>query len=293
MIRAVCPASCGELIQGYILGGEKLISYAVDMYSSVSLYEGKRPDNIPASMKKAYMAVDETFRLLGYSSEYSRDIVIEIDSQISAGKGMASSTADMCAAIACASRYIGKRLSKEELARICTGIEPTDSTIFNTLTLFDHVGGNICRDYGKNIESNVILIEGIETIDTVSFHKKGLEGLIKSGEREMKRAIQLFEEGIFEDDMEKIGKAATISSIERQNVLKKHGLEELIEKSMALGAYGINVAHSGSTVGILYPQSDVDMGKLIYEIGKLEIVKAAKRVESCKIVSGGARLQDM
>ena len=293
MIRATCPASCGELIQGYIFGGEKLISYAVDMYSSVSLHEGKRPDDMPADMEKAYKAVDETFRLCGYSSGDSKDIAISIDSQISAGKGMASSTADMCAAIACASEYIGRELSKEEVAKICTGIEPTDSTIFNTLTLFDHVRGDICRDYGKNIESGVILIEGIEIIDTVSFHKKGLHGLIRSGERHMKRALQLFEEGLCEQDMEKIGQAATISGLERQNVLPKRGLEELIEKSMALGAYGVNVAHSGSTVGVLYPQGNVDMGKLIYEIGKLEIVKASKRVESCKIVPGGAKLQYM
>ncbi|MBC8832016.1 propanediol utilization protein, partial [Escherichia coli] len=29
VIKARCPASCGELLQGWILGGEKLISYPI------------------------------------------------------------------------------------------------------------------------------------------------------------------------------------------------------------------------------------------------------------------------
>lgn len=34
---AQCPASCGELIQGWILGSEKLVSCPVDWYSTVAV----------------------------------------------------------------------------------------------------------------------------------------------------------------------------------------------------------------------------------------------------------------
>ncbi|HAD0256910.1 GHMP kinase, partial [Salmonella enterica subsp. enterica serovar Anatum] len=34
MAVAQCPASCGELIQGWILGSEKLVSCPVDWYST-------------------------------------------------------------------------------------------------------------------------------------------------------------------------------------------------------------------------------------------------------------------
>ncbi|ECY5877591.1 L-threonine kinase PduX, partial [Salmonella enterica subsp. enterica serovar Enteritidis] len=37
MAVAQCPASCGELIQGWILGSEKLVSCPVDWYSTVAV----------------------------------------------------------------------------------------------------------------------------------------------------------------------------------------------------------------------------------------------------------------
>lgn len=41
MAVAQCPASCGELIQGWILGGEKLVSCPVDWYSTVEATAGQ------------------------------------------------------------------------------------------------------------------------------------------------------------------------------------------------------------------------------------------------------------
>ncbi|EFS03541.1 propanediol utilization protein PduX, partial [Listeria seeligeri FSL S4-171] len=36
-IKAKCPASCGELLQGWIEGSEKLISYPINWFSEVTL----------------------------------------------------------------------------------------------------------------------------------------------------------------------------------------------------------------------------------------------------------------
>ncbi len=41
MAVAQCPASCGELIQGWIQGGEKLVSCPVDWYSTVEATAGQ------------------------------------------------------------------------------------------------------------------------------------------------------------------------------------------------------------------------------------------------------------
>ncbi|MDE9448526.1 GHMP kinase, partial [Xenorhabdus bovienii] len=40
MAEACCPASCGELLQGWLLGGEKLISCPINWFSCVSVSEG-------------------------------------------------------------------------------------------------------------------------------------------------------------------------------------------------------------------------------------------------------------
>ncbi len=47
---AQCPASCGELIRGWILGSEKLVSCPVDWYSTVEVETGvPRKDERPLS----------------------------------------------------------------------------------------------------------------------------------------------------------------------------------------------------------------------------------------------------
>ena len=46
----------------------------------------------------------------------------------------------------------------------------------------------------------------------------------------------------------KIGKASTFSSLANESIHKKEGLEKIIEISKNYGAYGVNVAHSGTVV---------------------------------------------
>ena len=50
--------------------------------------------------------------------------------------------------------------------------------------------------------------------------------------------------------MHKIGKASTFSSLANESIHKKEGLAKIIEISKNYGAYGVNVAHSGTVVGI-------------------------------------------
>ncbi|WP_025436518.1 GHMP family kinase ATP-binding protein [Peptoclostridium acidaminophilum] len=250
MVTATCPASCGELLQGYIEGGEKLISLPIDLYTRVTLTEATSPIR-ESRLCKSYAAVEATLEHLGYRAGDADGLTLTVESQVPRGKGMASSTADIAASAVAAAAYAGRSLSEMELAAICASIEPTDSTIFRRVTLFDHVKGRAARSYGEFPGCNVMVLEGRGCIDTLEFHKLKSRELIAQGEREMKKALLLFEEGMASGDLGKIGQSATISAIEREKVLKKPGLEWIIETALKLGAYGVNAAHSGSVLGIL------------------------------------------
>src|SRR5690554_5556221 len=139
MITSRCPGSCGELIEGIIQGSDKLISYPINCYSYVRLSEGRAENRHLYS--KAYQAVEKVFEYFGEDISGSKDIKLDIHSEIPQEKGMTSSTADLGATILAASSYLGKTLSQEEIASICISIEPTDSTIFSNITLFDHLKG--------------------------------------------------------------------------------------------------------------------------------------------------------
>ena len=55
-----------------------------------------------------------------------------------------------------------------------------------------------------------------------------------------------------------IARAATWSSRNNQKLLFKEGLEELWALARVQGALGVNVAHSGTVLGVLWPEDFPD-----------------------------------
>lgn len=287
MIKARCPGSCGELIQGLIYGGEKLISYPINCYSYVTLREGRKRKN---QCTKAYAMVERVFEHYGLNKEYSKDIAINIHSEIPIGKGMASSTADLAATVVATAKYLGKFITEEELAKLCIDIEPTDSTVFREITLFDHMNGGFIKGYGAMPNCKVLLLEGKETIDTVDFHKLDFRDKLKENEENLKKALKLFEKGMEKRDIYSIGKGASISALANQSIIYKEGLEKLCELSYRLGAAGVNVAHSGSVIGIIYEDNKFDKEMFLNRINEDKLMDNYEGVRDYNIVLGGATL---
>ena len=122
-VKVKCPASCGELIQGLIGGGEKLISLPIDIYSEVTLFETKKIGD-RRNKKKAILALQKTFEYFHTPEKYVKNISLRINSNIPVAKGMASSTADIAATISAAAKLIGKELSSKELGEYVVRSSP-------------------------------------------------------------------------------------------------------------------------------------------------------------------------
>lgn len=109
MAVAQCPASCGELIQGWILGSEKLVSCPVEWYSTVEVSSGSPlTDERPLSRAM----VDRLLQHWQYPAHLSQDIRIDVQSTIPVAKGMASSTADIAATAIATAHYLGHQLDE-------------------------------------------------------------------------------------------------------------------------------------------------------------------------------------
>jgi L-threonine kinase len=105
---AQCPASCGELIQGWILGSEKLVSCPVEWYSTVEVTSGSPlTDERPLSRAM----VERLLLHWQYPAHMSQDIRIDVQSTIPVAKGMASSTADIAATAIATAQYLGHQLT--------------------------------------------------------------------------------------------------------------------------------------------------------------------------------------
>lgn len=287
MIRAKCPASCGELFQGYIDGKNLLISYPIDLFSIVTIKEGKSNEML---YPKAYNAIKKSLKYFGYDQNEYKNIALDIDSNIPIGKGMASSTADLAATILATSRYLNREIDNQQISDIAIEIEPTDSTIFEKLTLYDYLKGRYKKLYENKLDLKVLCIEGKGTIDTVKFNKLNLYYEKIKYELEYRKSLSLVEKGLQENDMHKLAKGSTLSAFINQKYLFKEDLENIYNLAIKCNAYGINTSHSGTVTGILYDEKYFDKEKFLYEIKNIINFNKYERVQEYNIIKGGPSL---
>jgi L-threonine kinase len=284
---AMCPGSCGELIQGIIGEKELLVSYAINRYSRVTLIETDNDFHRQGPVK-ARKALQLAYEHMGIPVHRSHKIYIDMQRELPVGKGMASSTADIGSVIAAASSLSGIELNEEAICRIALKIEPTDSILFKELTLFDPVGGSVKETLGCLPTMKVIVLEGRGTVDTQEFRKNNYIPEKMRHRKRMNEALQALRAGIMLGDCERIGKAAVTSALCNQGVLKKENLELIADKVMGWGASGINVAHSGTVIGILVSPKKADPEEIMDRVKSDDIARNVERVYCLDIIQGGA-----
>ena len=285
--RGICPASCGEFVQGIVKDKEYLSSYAIDRYSIVTLEE--RIEDVKKGPLKARKAIEEVFKYFNLPKKELKHISIDINSEIPISKGMASSTADIGATIKATLNLIGKNLDEYEISRLATKIEPTDSIYIKENTIFNPLDANVIKKLGVLDTGKVLILEPNETLSTKYIRKKENYNKIKKQNKYIiEYAFKLLEEGIKKKDLNLIGQACNISSIANENIHKKKYLNEIMDISKEYGAYGVNIAHSGTVVGILL-ESDMNEEIIKTKLIDRKINKKYKKIYTANIIAGGLR----
>lgn len=276
------PGSCGELVQGTIKGIDFLVSCPINIYSEVRVALNGSPRlTAKESRAKALLAVEKTQDYLGLKQGGK----VLVESQLPIGKGMASSTADISAACWATAQALEKELTAEEVASIALSIEPSDGLMFPGITLFDHVRGKMRKFLGSAPALGILVLDLGGEVDTLCFNqRKDLAKLNQEKESQVLEALHLVEKGIKENNLALVGQGATISSLAHQIILPKPDLPELVAEVRALGALGVNVAHSGTVIGILVEPEKIRDQEFI-EL--LEKKLGKKLMASCQLVNGG------
>ncbi|MEW6243620.1 MAG: GHMP kinase [Bacillota bacterium] len=283
--RAQAPGTCGELVQGRLDGIDFMVTCPVDLWSCVEVsVDCKRAGRREyTSRTKAGQAVECTLARLG---QPGRAFSYRVASSIPVGKGMASSSADIAAACVAAARALGKAISAEEVADIALSIEPTDGLMYPGIALFDHRMGRIRRTLGCAPPMDVIIVDPGGTVDTLMFNRRpDLAFLNRKKEREVEEALSLVEQGVIRGDPELIGCGATLSAMANQGILEKPALDRCIRMGRELGAVGVNVAHSGTVIGLLFDRRNGPGPDAVrYASGKLNLP-----VMKASIIGGGVK----
>lgn len=259
---ARAPGTCGELVQGQINGTNFLITCPINLFSTVKVeLNNSGIINAGKDMEKIRQAVINTLR---YYDKPELGAQVSVATDIPRGKGMASSTADISATCAAVASALDCFLTPDELADLALGIEPTDGIMFPGITMFDHVGGKIRRILGHAPEIDIIIVDLGGTVDTLSFNANSeLDLLNNQKEPKIKLSVDKIENAFATNNLSLLGEAATISAYSNQQILFKPQLNSLLEISKFYGGLGINAAHSGTVVGLLFARGNINFSEVI------------------------------
>jgi L-threonine kinase len=283
------PGVCGELAQGVIEGIHFLVTCPVDFYSrvKVDIYSDGPGVEAPQDCDKAAAAVRRTLFQLKNAKVRAK---LTINNPIPRGKGMASSSADLAAAIAATGLALGEEISPYQIAQIALSIEPTDGIMIPGVALFDHRAGIIRESLGPPPPMEIVALDLGGTVDTVQFNMVDRFQRWQSVDKQTGEALRLLRRGIEEQDPELVGRGASISAEASQTVLAKPRLAEVKEFAESVGAVGVNVGHSGTIMGVLLDARE-RRGKSTYHKA-LSAFPDAESVYHFRLLGGGVQRVD-
>ncbi len=282
------PGACGELWQGVLDGTHLLITCPVNVYSYIEVDIDESNSRIKAPDDK-YKSCEAMRKVLDYFGMFKCGGEICINSEIPQEKGMSSSTSDIIGTCIATAEASGRDITPLEIAGIAISIEPTDGLMFKDMLTFDHISGVIKEYIGSPPEMDILIVDLGGRINTLEFNSRRNEILEKfNNASELREAYELVKDGIRKKDIYMLGKGATMSAEFNQKILHKRELMDIMKIANELGACGINTAHSGTVVGILFSPGQVDMQTVVCSIEKR--FKAKFTFYITKLVNGGGEL---
>ncbi len=237
-------------------GVTAMITCPIDLFSTatVELSKGTGRAHGPPDSPKAARAVELTLAFLGHDDLDAR---LYIRCDVPRSKGMASSTADIVAAVGATAAALNSEIPIQDQAELALTVEPSDGVMLPGIALFDHMGGQIARSLGNAPDMRVLVLEFAGALDTETFNAVERHEQLHSLESSFRDALELITAGLDRDDAELIGRGATLSALSYQAVLPKPQLPEAVTLARDAGALGVNVAHSGTAIGLLF-RGDTD-----------------------------------
>jgi L-threonine kinase len=263
MERTACaalPATCGELVQGTLDGIPCLVSCPIDFYSVAEIHLNSTPGwETPRDASKAAAALHAGLAYLGGGPGGRLRIV----SNVPRGRGYGSSTADIGATLYALGQALGQTLALEQIAGLAVEVEPSDSSIFPGLALFDHRSGRFHEELGPAPPLAVVVIDPGGEVDTLAFNQIDHRRTLARLAGQHREAFNLLCQGLREGDWRAMGEAASLSARAHQAVLPNPLLESALVLAREVGALGLCRAHSGTLLGLLLDPVGSDLPAVV------------------------------
>ena len=246
------PGSCGEFVQGFYRGAPILITCPIEKFSSVTISD--EFNGIEGLGEKSLALLKK----LNAPEKFG----IKLTSELPRGKGMASSSADLAAL----AKAVDFNLSAEKIAEMAAAIEPTDGTFFRGVVAMNPVTGKLIKNIRVAEKYAVAIFDYGGEIDTLKFNRRSSFQILS------------LDENLNLEIVEK-------SALANQEILYKRGLIEIITFAKDIGAVTVNVAHSGTVIGIFFHAGDLNIDAKIAEIAaRFDFIKFMTKT---RLIDGG------
>lgn len=260
--RGTAPGTCGEFAQGPLPDGtqyhvtcpiNKSATVAVEIRkaSEFSIH-GLQPRREEEGLQRSQEKLDLAFRKvcdhfdLGPVTIRARQW-----SDLHVGKGMGSSTADVLAGIRAVANAIGEHLTPALEGALATSVESSDGTMYPGIAAVDQKTGVILRNWSWYPEFVIVMLVPEDSVDTEAISFAGKEKLASDYES----LLADFDAAI---DSRSISGFAALSTrafeLNAPYLVNPHA-QALVSRLPELGALGLNVGHTGTVCGILYPNT--------------------------------------
>ncbi|WP_406161780.1 GHMP kinase [Streptomyces canus] len=257
-----CAGHHGEILQGAFRISGRLVRALVtlpmpDVVATASVVlDRDRHDVVvsPDSKRKAAVAAELTLRAL----ELTGGCHITLRNNAPEGIGVGTSTCDVVATIRAVADAADRTLSALEVARLAVAAETASDSVMlpGAVSLFAHREGRVLEVLAAALPPLLVVgchVGPADGVDTLAFPPA------RYTEEEIARLSVMLgglRHAMNRSDPVLVGRIATLSARMNQRFLPVPQFEELYGIATAVGAVGIQVAHTGTVLGIMFDKRD-------------------------------------
>lgn len=254
--RGQCRGSAGEVWQGPVHRDESfssrigLVTLPINRYSTASL-DSSGLDNRETLTVKRLRAVELFCSRTGLPLPKGE---WRFQSDLLPSRGMASSTADIVAALRCVADRYQYHLRPELIASILSDIERSDPVFLDTWALYLSGAQQTHRLFGSGLNLTVCFGFDKGNVHTREHPEERMLEYYESHSAEYGRSLKRVVTALEASDSTAMAAESTVSASLAQGYLPSALVADLIQDLDDLGATGVCRAHTGTLAGLLFAQ---------------------------------------
>jgi L-threonine kinase len=251
--RGTASGTCGEFAQGPLPDGTQYhVTCPINRSTTVAVDMRKADEYSVKGWHRSHEKLDLALKqVCGHFDIGPVSIHVRQWTDLHVGKGMGSSTADVLAGIRAVANALGEHLTPEVEGALATSVESSDGVMYPGIAAVDQKTGVIVREWAWYPEFAIVMLVPQDSVDTEAITFDGKEALAS----EYELLLDGFTAAVEQRSIADFAALSTRAFELNAPYLVNPYAQALVSRLPELGALGLNVGHTGTVCGVLYPNT--------------------------------------